>query len=56
MSGLLIATLQAPAWGFVGGVRHQPVDSSPEFKNVVHIGGAIQLWIPNLTPIHIRKV
>jgi hypothetical protein len=54
MSGLLLAVLTSPVYAFVGRVRHQQYDNRPEFHNVVFIGGATQLWIPNLTAAQIR--
>ena len=56
MSGLLIGRLIVPAYGFVGRVATQRMDEDPAYKNVKFIGGAIQIWIPNLTDSHIRKV
>lgn len=56
MSGLLVAETMTPVYAFVGRVAHQPYDERPEFSNVVFIGGAIQLWIPNLTASHVRGV
>lgn len=56
MTGLLIAQLTAPVFGFVGTVAHQPIDESPVFRNVVFIGGAKQIWLPNLTAAQIHKV
>ncbi|MFK7767233.1 MAG: hypothetical protein AB8B55_08420 [Mariniblastus sp.] len=53
MTGLLIAQLKVPVYGFVGGVAHQRLDEGD--SKVVFIGGAVQLWIPNLTPILIKK-
>ena len=56
MNGLLLAALTSPAYAFVGRVAHQRFDDRPEYHNVVFIGGAIQLWIPNLTAAHIRRI
>jgi hypothetical protein len=56
MSGLLLATLTSPVYAFVGRVAHQRFDDHPEYHNVVFIGGAIQLWIPNLTGTHVRRI
>lgn len=49
MDGLLRARLLLPVYGFVGRCSHQKFDERPEYANVVYIGGAWQLWIPNLT-------
>jgi len=56
MSGLLVAEIMSPVYAFVGRVAHQSFDERPEYHNVFFIGGATQLWIPNLTPSHIRVV
>lgn len=56
MSGLTIMQLLVPAYSFVGGVAHQPIDERNEYKNVVYIGGAIQVYIPSLSPSQARKV
>ena len=53
MTGLLIAKLRVPVYGFVGYVRHQKMDEG--ISNVVFIGGAVQVWIPNLTTAHIAR-
>lgn len=49
MSGLLVARMLVPAFALYGRCRHQPADQSPGMGNVVLIGGAWQLWVPNLT-------
>lgn len=49
MTGLLGARLVAPAYGFIGQCSGQPIDEAPWLSNVFFIGGAWQLWIPNLT-------
>lgn len=56
MSGLLRAKLTSTVFGFAGRVAHQPYDDDPAKKNVFFIGGAIQLWIPNLSAATIRPV
>ena len=56
MGQLRLARLKVPVWGFVGTVRHQPVEKKPEKKKVVFIGGAVQLWIPNLSSTTIGQV
>ena len=56
MCGLVVMELLVPAYGFVGGVAHQLVDNRDEFKNVMFIGGAIQVYIASLTPSQVRKV
>ena len=49
MTGLLRARLLAPVYGFVGQCSCQPIDEAPWLSNVFFIGGAWQLWIPNLS-------
>jgi len=56
MNGLLLAALTSPVYALVGRVAHQQFDERPEYSNVAFIGGAIQLWILNLTAQHIRKL
>jgi hypothetical protein len=56
MSGLLIARLIVPAYGFVGRCSHQRYDDDPAFANVLWIGGAWQVWIPNLSSATMVKV
>ena len=56
MSGLIVMQLLVPAYGFIGGVAHQPIDNRDEFKNVMFIGGAIQVYIASLVPSQVRKV
>ena len=54
MTDLLIVRLRVSAFGFVGRVAAQPV--TERSKKVVFIGGALQVWIPDLTLTHITKV
>ncbi len=56
MTGLLIARLKMPVYGFVGRVSHQAFDLTKGYENVVYIGGAVQVWIPGLTLQHINRV
>jgi len=56
MSGLLLTSLMSPVYAFVGRVAAQPYDERSAYSNVVFIGGAVQLWIPNLTTSDIRKL
>jgi hypothetical protein len=49
MSGLLVVRLLVTVVGFAGRCANQQMDDAPEFANVVFIGGAWQLYIPNLT-------
>lgn len=58
MRELLIVRLNAPAWVFVGQASGQPEfgDKRPEFDNVFLIGGAYQVWAPNLERQHVTVV
>jgi hypothetical protein len=49
MSGLLIARLVQPVYGFIGRCAAQPIDDAVGPK-VVWIAGAWQAYVPNLTP------
>jgi hypothetical protein len=50
MDGLLVVTLKTPVYAFFGPAAHQQYDDlRPDLRNVVFIGGAIQLWLPNLS-------
>jgi hypothetical protein len=54
MDKLLTASLLVPVYGLVGRCAFQRVsDNGP--SNVVFIGGAWQLWIPNLTRAEIGE-
>jgi hypothetical protein len=58
MRELLIVRLNAPVWAFVGQASGQPEfgDKRPEFDNVFLIGGAYQVWVPNLERQHVTVV
>jgi len=56
MNGLLLVRLNAPAYAFIGRVAHQKVDNDGRFQNVDFIGGAYQLWIPNLQSQHLVQL
>lgn len=51
MDNLVLVQLKVPAWGFAGYCNGQPefAEDQPDLKHVVLIGGAAQVWIPNLT-------
>jgi hypothetical protein len=49
MKGFLRVRLLVPVFGFAGRCASQRYDESPAFANVAFIGGAWQLYIPNLT-------
>jgi len=58
MAELLLVQLTTEVWGFAGQASGQPefARERTDRQNVFLIGGAHQLWIPNLTPIHIKVV
>jgi hypothetical protein len=58
MNELLMIQLNEPAWAFAGQASGQPefAKSRPELSNVLFIGGAHQVWLPNLTPQRITVV
>lgn len=56
MSGLLRVRLLVPVCGLYGRCGTQRVDQRSEFDKVVFIGGAWQLWIPNLTRREVVEV
>jgi hypothetical protein len=49
MTGLLRARLLVPVYALLGRCAGQPYDEADPLANVVFIGGAWQLWIPNLS-------
>lgn len=51
MSNLLMVQMRLPAWGFAGQASGQRefADDQPELGHVFLIGGAYQVWVPNLT-------
>ena len=56
MRHLLIAELSVGVWGFAGKASGQKEFNDPELRNVYLIGGAVQVWIPNLTISHIHEI
>lgn len=49
MSQLVLVRLTVPAYSFVGPCSAQNIDNeSPHLRNVVYIGGAWQIYLPNL--------
>lgn len=48
MDFLVTAELECDAIGWVGAARHQHYDDEPENAHVVWIGGAEQVYLPNL--------
>ena len=49
MKYLVIARLRRPTVGFVGRCSSQLYDLSPEYHKVSWIGGAWQVYLPDLT-------
>ena len=49
MTDLQRARLLVSVYGFVGRCSGQKMDDDPQLQNVIYIGGAYQIWIPNLT-------
>src|SRR5215471_4772184 len=58
LSNLLMIELSVPVWGFAGQASGQPefAKDQPELSNVFLIGGAYQVWIPGLTPLHVKSI
>ncbi len=58
MSDLLVVTLTEPVWAFAGQASGQPEFKADEAerRHVFLIGGAWQLWVPNLTLRHVTAL
>ena len=58
MAELLMVKVVQPVWGFAGQASGQRefADSDVEVRHVFLIGGAYQLWIPNLTLRHVIQI
>lgn len=58
MSDLLVVVLNEAVWGFAGPASGQPQfkDDQADLRHVFLIGGAWQVWIPNLTPRHVTTL
>jgi hypothetical protein len=58
MTDLLMIQLNEPVWGFAGQASGQRefADEQRELQNVLLIGGAFQVWVPNLEPRHVTAV
>ena len=56
MRHLLLIELLRDVWGFAGRTSGQREFKDPALANVYLIGGKGQLWIPNLTRTHVRKI
>lgn len=48
LAHLVIVRLARPAYGLVGRCRHQQFSTEPQLANVAWIGGAWQVYLPNL--------
>ena len=58
MTNLLIVRLNVAAWAFAGvasGQREFP-DAETDVQHVYFIGGAYQVWVPNLTRRHLTTI
>jgi hypothetical protein len=58
LSKLLLIELSVQVWGFAGQASGQPefARNQPELADVFLIGGAYQVWVPGLTPIHVKSI
>jgi len=58
MKELLVIQLNEPVRAFAGQASGQPefAKSRSDLSNVLFIGGAHQVWLPNLTPRHLTVV
>src|SRR5215467_13996714 len=58
LSNLLVIELAVQVCGFAGQASGQPEfgRNQPELANVFLIGGAYQVWIPGLTPLHVKSI
>ena len=58
MAELLMVKVMQSVWGFAGQASGQPefADSDVEVRHVFLIGGAYQLWVPNLTLQHVTQI
>ncbi len=55
LENLIRAVLTQSVWCWIGECAHQRMDNTrPDMGNVVYIGGAWQIYLPNLTVNHIR--
>jgi hypothetical protein len=58
MANLLLIEINQPVWGFAGQASGQRefADDRPDLRHVFLIGGANQVWVPNLTLEHVTPV
>ena len=58
MAHLLLVQITQPVWGFAGQASGQRefADDRPELQHVFLIGGAHQVWLPNLEPRHVTQI
>jgi hypothetical protein len=62
MTDLVMIMMLLPAWGFAGHASGQPefaknqIEEQPDLRHVNLIGGAPQVWVPNLTRSHFTTI
>ncbi len=56
MEKLLLIEFVAQVWAFAGSASGQVQFKDPGLSHVYLIGGSCQLWIPNLTLGHVRRI
>jgi len=58
MQNLLVIQMKVQAWGFAGQASGQRefADEETDLQHVYLIGGAYQVWVPNLTPQDVRAL
>jgi len=62
MTHLIVMQLTVEAWALAGQASGQPkfanetIGKEPDLQHVTLIGGAHQLWIPNLTPLCLHQL
>jgi hypothetical protein len=58
LTNLLLIELCESVWGFAGQASGQPefARNQPELANVFLIGGAYQVWVPNLTQRYAKSI
>lgn len=54
MNNLLLVALLEPTWALVGRCSNQPVLDQNNLPHVVYIGGAYQVYIPNLNAGNVK--
>lgn len=58
MAHMLLVEINQPVWGLAGLASGQRefADAEVELQHVYLIGGAHQVWVPNLTSQYVRKI